>query len=170
MLSMTSDTLTLAAEALHNSNVLLKALTRPSDDIAVATINGNDEALAAITGEQSRVPPDREALARRLEERSYHVRTTQDTALLREAAAILRLPAREEWRPIETAPKDGTKFLATLQVFHSETRKFLRRDTHLLWIDSETGEIDLDADQGWSFTDYELWQPLPALPIEETPR
>ena len=70
-----------------------------------------------------------------------------------------------EWEPIETAPRDGTSFLVTTRVFSSHTGKFLHHDTHIVWIDTDTGEIDIDADQGWPLEAYEFWMPLPPPPV-----
>ena len=67
-----------------------------------------------------------------------------------------------EWQPIESAPRDGTQFIATTMVSHIDGRRW--RETHLIWCDDETGEIHHDCEQGWQVDDYAYWQPLPAPP------
>lgn len=68
-----------------------------------------------------------------------------------------------EWRDIESAPRDGTEFLATTMVSHATGRRW--RETHLIWCDDETGQIHADCEQGWEVDDYQFWHPIP--PISE---
>lgn len=72
------------------------------------------------------------------------------------------------WQPIDTAPRDGTPFIAALWVKHTNGRSW--QETHVVWCDDETGEIDSACDQGWSrVDDYVAWMPIPDLPpIEES--
>lgn len=88
-----------------------------------------------------------------------------------EAAISTRAPSvGEGWRPIETAPRDGTPFLATTRVYDHSSGKFSHHDTHIVWADDETGEIANEAEQGWRLEDYEFWRPLPAPPSASQPR
>ncbi|WP_311269605.1 DUF551 domain-containing protein [Sphingobium sp. WCS2017Hpa-17] len=68
------------------------------------------------------------------------------------------------WQPIETAPRDGTHFLATAIVRNVKTDARWW-ETYVIWADDETGEIHPDCDHGWSsIDDYSHWMPLPAPP------
>jgi hypothetical protein len=66
------------------------------------------------------------------------------------------------WKAIETAPRDGTPFLACVGVKHINGSRFI--ETHVVRVDEDTGEIDTDFDQGWSVADYDYWMPLPKPP------
>lgn len=75
-----------------------------------------------------------------------------------------------EWRLISEAPRDGTLFLACLKVGMWNRAQDTRTEyweTHIVWVDDETGEIDGDAYQGWSLEDYSHWMPLPPPPETE---
>lgn len=72
-----------------------------------------------------------------------------------------------DWQAIESAPKDGTAFLAYLRVFSSETRELLFGVTHLVYCDDETGDLHDDCEQGWRLEDYEYWMPLPPPPSDQ---
>lgn len=72
------------------------------------------------------------------------------------------------WRPISTAPKDGSVFLAGCWVTCKrpnlpnvdEWQQFLGHiDDEGDFVDPETGE-----GFGWEWNDYTHWQPLPAPP------
>ena len=67
-----------------------------------------------------------------------------------------------DWQPIETAPKDGTPMLATLEVNSLCGVKWWQTD--VVFCDDETGEIHNDCDFGWRLDDYSHWQPLPEPP------
>ena len=79
-------------------------------------------------------------------------------------ALLDRLEAAERgWQPIETAPRDGTQFLATTLVKRIDGRQWW--EMHLIWADDETGEVHRDCEQGWSsIDDYFYWRPLPDAP------
>jgi hypothetical protein len=69
-----------------------------------------------------------------------------------------------QWRPIESAPRDGTPVMAAVEVFDSTTRQSLGWDMHIIFADDETGQIHNDCEAGWRFDDYTHWLPLPATP------
>jgi hypothetical protein len=70
--------------------------------------------------------------------------------------------SQQGWQPIETAPTDEP-FLAAVEVVNNKTgRRYWEQ--HVIWIDSETGDVSHDTDAGWSAGDYTHWQPLPAPP------
>lgn len=71
----------------------------------------------------------------------------------------------EGWRPIESAPRDGTEFIATVRVFSNSA--FSHHDMHIVAVDDETGELANHYEQGWRLEDYEFWRPLPAPPTGE---
>jgi hypothetical protein len=67
-----------------------------------------------------------------------------------------------EWQPIETAPLDEP-FLGAVEVVNNKTgRRYWER--HVIWIDSDTGNVAHDTDAGWSAGDYTHWMPLPPPP------
>ncbi|WP_311270335.1 hypothetical protein [Sphingobium sp. WCS2017Hpa-17] len=81
-------------------------------------------------------------------------------------AAIKAMREEAGWQPIETAPRDGTHFLATAIVRNVKTGARWW-ETYVIWADDETGEIHPDCDHGWSnIDDYSHWMPLPAPPID----
>lgn len=73
--------------------------------------------------------------------------------------------AREPWQAIESAPRDGTPFIATLKVRHINGQSW--QETHVIWCDDETGDVSNDCENGWSINDYEFWMPLPAAPATD---
>lgn len=65
--------------------------------------------------------------------------------------------ARYEWQPIETAPKDGTKFFACGLKYNFWPPKSVEYHTaDHLWMDSWGCEYDLDR--------FTHWMPLPTPP------
>jgi len=66
------------------------------------------------------------------------------------------------WRPMETAPRDGTPFIAAVLVYVNGVASHW--DRHIIAADDETGEIPNEMEQGWSFDDYTHWAPLPEPP------
>lgn len=81
-----------------------------------------------------------------------------------------RTPAPSDqagWQDIATAPRDGTHFLATLTVRHIIGHRW--RETHLIWVDDETGCVDSECEQGWDISDYEAWCPVPDFGPPTTP-
>jgi hypothetical protein len=67
-----------------------------------------------------------------------------------------------EWQPIETAPRDET-ILAALVVINNKTgRRWW--EMHCISIESDTGEVNVETDSGWSAGDYTHWMPLPTPP------
>lgn len=69
------------------------------------------------------------------------------------------------WRPIETAPKDGTPFLAAIWVGHNDEPR--RWDMHVIGYDAAYDEMNSDFETGWEIEDYAFWQPLPTPPAGE---
>jgi hypothetical protein len=61
-----------------------------------------------------------------------------------------------DWQPIETAPKDGTRFLAI----------YVPKDVRLICYRKGRWQEPGD-DHG--LIDFEYWHPLPALPDSPTP-
>jgi hypothetical protein len=112
---------------------------------------------------------DHATALRREEERGYEKGLADGRELPREAqsGATASLPkppvtADEVWRPIESAPRDGALFIATVRVF--SVGVFSHHDMHIVAVDDETGEIADNYEQGWRLEDYEFWRPLPAPP------
>jgi hypothetical protein len=66
------------------------------------------------------------------------------------------------WKTIDSAPTDRC-FIATLRVYNSD-KSFSNHDMHIVAIDEDTGDIDSYLEQGWSLSDYEYWDELPAPP------
>lgn len=67
------------------------------------------------------------------------------------------------WRPIASAPKDGTDFIAAIKVRYRRGGAFTWR-LDILAMDPETGDIEDDRYSGWRFEDYTHWMPLPDPP------
>lgn len=88
--------------------------------------------------------------------------------LIGDAARAALAPGGERegdgWRPIETAPKDGTAILAVIGLYRRD-QSFSHWDIHIIAFDQDRGAISPDHDQGWDWEDYEGWQPLPAPPL-----
>lgn len=68
-----------------------------------------------------------------------------------------------QWRPIETAPKDGTQFQAWIEKYGWEPRARFNPDSEAfeLW-----GRVDYDKD-GWDVYSHMVpthWMPLPTPP------
>lgn len=74
----------------------------------------------------------------------------------------------EGWRPIESAPRDGSEFIVTVRVFSNSA--FSHHDTHIVAVDDETGELANHYEQGWRLDDYEFWRPLPPAPPTVEPK
>jgi hypothetical protein len=63
------------------------------------------------------------------------------------------------WQPIETAPKDGSVFLAMFTDFCGATR-YRWDDDQKVWCSSDD-KLDENEFGGW----YSLWLPFPDIPI-----
>jgi len=74
------------------------------------------------------------------------------------------LEEANDWRPMESAPRDGTEILAAIEVHNTTGRKWWER--HVISFDECRNEIGLDYDHGWSWEDYIRWRPLPSPPKE----
>ena len=95
-----------------------------------------------------------------------------DPPWLADAKVLLAaLDARGEpvWRPIESAPRDGTTFLAAVEVMSNKTGAAWW-ELHLVACDDETGDVHRDYDQGWSLDAYTHWMPLPGPPTDREKR
>lgn len=68
-----------------------------------------------------------------------------------------------EWQPIETAPTNGTEFLAAIFVTNDRGGSWWER--HVVAIDDETGAITDGLYMGWDRGDYSHWHALPAPPL-----
>ena len=80
------------------------------------------------------------------------------------AKAERALEEANDWRPMESAPRDGTEILAAIEVHNTAGRKWWER--HVISFDECRNEIGLDYDHGWSWEDYIRWRPLPSPPKE----
>lgn len=69
------------------------------------------------------------------------------------------------WKPIETAPKDETVFLAAVHVYSSVTDKW-HWEYALLSHDEGRFQFVNYADTGWDTDDYTHWQAI--TPPEQT--
>lgn len=69
-----------------------------------------------------------------------------------------------EWKSIESdpPPMDGTPFLATLMVRHVSGRRW--QESHVIWIDDETGDVHPDCYEGWELASYIHWMAIPSHP------
>jgi Lar family restriction alleviation protein len=85
---------------------------------------------------------------------AWNTRATQADAL-----AVV-----QSWQGIESAPRDGTPFIAKAYVSSTKTGAEWE-ENHVIWCHDETGEIHSDCEQGWGVDDYSLWMPLPASPL-----
>lgn len=83
-----------------------------------------------------------------------------------DAADILSVLSKHgvsTWNDVSSAPTDGTPFLATLEVQNQKTG-VRWRETYVVWLDDETGEIKSDCDCGWDrISDFDAWAPIPAI-------
>lgn len=66
-----------------------------------------------------------------------------------------------DWRPIETAPKDGTFILAVIAGFKPAVVRFMCAPGRSDWIDSSD---NWTSDIGGPFWEPTHWMPLPDSP------
>ena len=62
---------------------------------------------------------------------------------------------------METAPRDGRPFVAGLWVGEATTARFVM---HIIRADPHGHGVHPEDDQGWAWSDYTHWSPLPATP------
>lgn len=104
-------------------------------------------------------------------------------AFLRDIEAREKEIRREEgaqtWRPIETAPDDGTSILALVRgaerpvvAWYEKFPRELNYAPRLQWrfLDAEEFESDEAWEENWRESRYEpdFWLPIPDLPMEGT--
>ena len=92
-------------------------------------------------------------------------KVTELLVLRNELAASQAENLRHQWQPIETAPKDGSHFLAAPT--RSNCKPFVA-----LWLDAEYPEVDGEGWYGhWNFDPVEFvaWMPLPPVPDATPP-
>lgn len=81
--------------------------------------------------------------------------------------------AKQEWRTdMDAARRFTGKMFVGLWVQHGYSENGVRKtsqewDVELVWIDEDTGEIDIECSAGWDLADYEAWVPvnLPPPPV-----
>jgi len=69
-----------------------------------------------------------------------------------------------DWQPMETAPRDGTPFLAIVPVRNRVTGERWH-EMNVIWADD--GDGCPEWERGWSFEDYTHWMRLPTPPAED---
>lgn len=75
---------------------------------------------------------------------------------------------KEGWRPMSTAPTDGTLFVAGLWVTVASSRAIHEYfEQHIIRYDDEADGIHPDFEQAWGWDDYTHWMPLRAPPSPE---
>lgn len=84
--------------------------------------------------------------------------------LRRAAAALTALgQARDGWRTMESAPRDGAPFFAGLWVHNNRSNTTTWEVFHV-WVDPDTQDFDIECDPGWPIEEFEGWVPRQALP------
>lgn len=81
----------------------------------------------------------------------------------------------EGWRPIDTAPKDGTRIIIRATMDYTPETLAVRPDLDRNWIDvvrwgvhnTDGDQSWVDDDSDWSCSDPTHWMPLPAPPADE---
>lgn len=74
--------------------------------------------------------------------------------------------AARAWQPIATAPRDGSPFLACIEVRKND--RPIQSEIHIIGYDAAYDEMNTDYETGWDLEDYTHWQPLPAPPAIAT--
>ena len=76
--------------------------------------------------------------------------------------------AQSSWHPIETAPRDGTRILATGGGIGDATIEIVNYNVRVAAWDVPDGTLDDRDDEAEGYNRPTLWQPLPALSITST--
>lgn len=70
------------------------------------------------------------------------------------------LAAEREWRPMATAPTDGTLILAAVRIYAVGTKRFLYWDIQAVLPDEGLALTSCGDDCGWHWEDFEVWKPI----------
>lgn len=156
---MTKSAIELAIEALKKAQLLITDMSRYVAKMALQDYQNFNEApiainhaLVALNAEQSRVPPDREKLAKVLNRYAADAEDGEVVSDLNEAAVLLRQPVAAEWRPIIDRPESD------------DLMWFGKRDGAGTWITSGPRGASSDDVDWWTH-----WAPCdsPAPPSKE---
>lgn len=170
---MTKPAIDQAVEALDAARLVIKGRDQEPHEMRV--MQACQIAIAALTAEQSRVPPDREPheafdtlhIEHLVNEwfapLGFNIEQSHIDglcAVLRKRLSRLALPAAGDWRPIESAPKDGTHILLSrvsswVVVGFWEPNESYRELAGHDWF------------TGYYHVDPTHWQPRPAPPSKE---
>ena len=81
--------------------------------------------------------------------------------------ASMTAPAKSDWQPIETAPKDGTEILIASDCF-VEAAYWEGKDSLYPWVTLDGQHVTNGRQEGIYGPTH--WQPLPAPPLPEGPK
>jgi Protein of unknown function (DUF551) len=126
-------------------------MSRPSDDDLRRLLRLSERHLAALI--HGGPPLSRDE---RSEWRVLHDEIGIDNV----AEELLELREKTRWRPIETAPKDGSMLIAWCQYMDVAQARFSQRRQQ--WLFSDYGD-----ESDWKPTH---WMPMPSPPEQEGPK
>lgn len=82
---------------------------------------------------------------------------------LKDSIARALAEAAPKWRTdMENIPRDGAPFIVGGLVQHVNGNQWW--ESHVVWLDDETGEIPADCECPFDLEDFEHWMPLPKAP------